>query len=51
MKIIIIITIKTFWENVHINNISMLYCYGIGVSGDIDINKTSTSKDYIICLY
>ena len=29
----------------------MLYCYGIGISGDIDVNKASTSKECIICLY
>ena len=49
MKIIITITIKYFWKNVHVNNINMLYFDRIDVSEGIDDNKTSASKECIIC--
>ena len=46
MKIIIIII-----KNVHINNIKMLYYNKIEVSEGVHVNKTSASKECIICHY
>ena len=44
MKIIIIITIKCFWGNGHVNNINILYYDRINIPEGIDINKTRASK-------
>ena len=41
MKIIIIITIKSFQKIFQINNIKILYYNRIDVSVDIDASKTS----------
>ena len=51
IKIIIIITVKCTWKNVRINNTKMFYYDRIEVSEGIDVNKTSASKECIICYY
>ena len=51
MKIVIIIIIKCFWKNVQKNILKMLYYDRIDVFVDIDVNKTSASKECIICRY
>ena len=51
MKIIIIITIKHFLENIHRNNIQILYYSRIDVSEGINVNEKSASKECIICHY
>ena len=48
MKIIIIITIKSFWKIVHVNNINMLYYGRIYVSEGVDANTSSTYRGCII---
>ena len=49
MKIIVIITIKCFQKNVHMNNLKMPYYDRINVSEGIDVNTTSASKECTIC--
>ena len=51
MKMIIIVTTKCFWKNVHMNNINIAYYDEIDISEGIDVNKTSASKECIICHY
>ena len=49
MKIITIITTNCFQKYGHINHINMLYYDRIDVSEGICVNKTSASKECIIC--
>ena len=49
MKIIVIITIKCFQKNVHMNNLKMPYYDRINVSEGIDVNTTSASKECTTC--
>ena len=51
MKTMIIITINCFLQNVHINNIKIIYYDRIDVSEGIDVNKTSASKGCVFCHY
>ena len=44
-------TIKCFQKNVHINNIKILYYNRIVISEGTDVNKSSSSKECIICHY
>ena len=44
MKIIIIIAIKCFRKNIHINNINMLHHDRTDISEGIDVNQTSAPK-------
>ena len=51
MKNIIVITIKSFQKIVHVNDMKMP-CYDkTEVSEGIDVNKTGTYREYIICHY
>ena len=50
MKIIIIITNKCF-QNGNVHNAEILDYSKIDVSEGIDVNKTSVSKESIICHY
>ena len=43
------ITIKRFWKNVQINNRNMLNSDRIDAFEDTDVDKTSASKEGIIC--
>ena len=50
-QIIIFITRKCFSKDIHVNNFKMLSYDKIVASKGIDVNKTSASKDCIICHY
>ena len=46
-----IYTIKCFTKNVLIDNVKMLYYDRTDISKGIDVNKTNTSRECIICHY
>ena len=46
-----IYTIKCFKKNVLIDNVKMLYYDRTDISKGIDVNKTNTSRECIICHY
>ena len=49
MKIIIMITIKSFWKMFHVNIINMPYYGRISVSKGVDVNLKSTCRERVIC--
>ena len=42
---------KMYYKNAYINNMKMLYYDEVVISEGIDVNKTSLSKECIICPY
>ena len=51
MKIITITAIKCFYKSFHVNNVKLVCYFRIDVSENIDVNKTSSSKERIFSHY
>ena len=45
------LVLKCFKKNIYVNNINMLYYDRIDVSQGTDVDKTSVSKECVICFY